>query len=143
MAKDFTFALLTDKTPEEVFQIVCNVRQWWSGLYAESFEGPSDQLHKEFSYRAGEGAHYTKQKLVELIPNQKVVWQVTHSELSFLKHPEEWEGTQLVFDISKKGKQTEVRFTHQGLVPSMECYEACAPAWTMYLQEKLSPLLTA
>lgn len=29
-------------------------------------------------------------------------------------------------------------FTHQGFVPEFECYEACAPAWTQYIQERLT-----
>ena len=67
---------------------------------------------------------------------------VTDSELSFLKNTKEWIGTRIVFEISKKGSQTQLTFTHEGLVPEIECYDSCAPAWSQYLQNKLLPLIT-
>jgi hypothetical protein len=70
---DFTTTLLVAQTPTAVFEAIKNVRGWWSGLYSEEFEGESDKLGDEFSFLAGDGVHYTKQKLVELIPNQKIV----------------------------------------------------------------------
>lgn len=138
---DFTFKLLTEKSPEHVFKTIREVRSWWAGLYNESFTGETHELNDEFSFRAGEGAHYSKQKLVEVIPNKKVVWQITESELSFLEKTDEWVGTKVIFDIAEKDGKTELTFTHQGLTPEIECYDSCAPAWSRYLQDKLLPLL--
>ena len=138
----FTTTLLVDQTVEEVFKAIKNVRAWWSGYYTEEIEGGTEKLNDEFSFRAGGGVHYSKQKLVEVIPNKKIVWLVTDSELSFLKNTKEWIGTRIVFEISKKGSQTQLTFTHEGLVPEIECYDSCAPAWSQYLQNKLLPLIT-
>jgi activator of Hsp90 ATPase-like protein len=139
--KDFTLTLTTERTPQEVFTAITNVRGWWSGYYAEEFMGSTDKLGSEFSFRAGNGLHYTKQKLVEVIPNKKIVWLITESELSFVEKKHEWTGTKVIFDISKKGDKTELVFTHEGLNPEFQCYEACAPSWTQYLQNKLLPLI--
>lgn len=141
--KDFTTSLLVDQSPEEVFNAVTNVRGWWSGLFSESFEGNTEKLHDEFSFHAGEGAHYSKQKLVEVIPNEKVVWLITDGALTFVEKQDEWIGTKVIFDISKKGDKTQLVFTHEGLTPAIECYDSCAPAWTQYVQTKLLPLITA
>ena len=141
MTKDFTFTIFTDQSPEHVFEAVKDVRSWWSGFYNESFSGETKELNDEFSFRAGEGAHYSRQKLVEVIPNKKVVWLVTESELTFLEQKDEWVGTKVIFEISEKSGKTELVFTHQGLTPEIECYDSCAPAWSMYLQEKLLPLI--
>ena len=138
---NFTLTLLTERPMEEVFQAVNNVRDWWSGYYAEEFEGNAEKLNDEFSFRAGGGAHYSKQKLIEVIPNKKVVWLITESELSFLEKKDEWTGTKVIFEISKKGDKTQLVFTHEGLAPEVECYDACAPAWTQYLRNKLLPLI--
>lgn len=140
--KNFTATLVVDQTPEEVFNAVRNVRGWWSGYYSEEIKGDSKELNDEFSFRAGEGVHYSKQKLVEVIPNKKLVWMITESELSFLEKKDEWTGTKVIFDISTKGDKTQLVFTHDGLTPEVECYDACAPAWSQYIQNKLLPLIT-
>ena len=138
---DFTVKLETNRSPQEVFEAVTNVRGWWSGYYSEKITGKMDKLGDVFSFRAGDGAHYSKQKLDVVIPNKKIVWLVTESELSFVDKKYEWTGTKLIFDILEKEGKTELVFTHEGLNPGFECYEACAPAWTQYLQNKLLPLI--
>ena len=143
VTSDFTLTLLTDQSSQEVFQAVNNVRDWWSGYYAEEIEGDTEKLNDEFSFRAGGGLHYSKQKLIEVIPNKKVVWLVTDSELSFLEKKDEWTGSKVIFEISKKGDKTQLVFTHEGLTPEIECYDSCAPAWTQYLHNKLLPIINA
>jgi hypothetical protein len=138
---DFTVTLLADKTPEEVFNAVINVRKWWHGYYSEEIEGNTETLRDEFIFRAGNGIHYSKQKLIEVIPNKKIVWLITDSKLSFLENPREWTGTKIMFNISKKERKTQLVFTHEGLIPESECYDSCSPAWTQYLQNKLLPLI--
>jgi hypothetical protein len=140
-ATDFTITLLADKTPEEVFNAVINVRKWWHGYYSEEIEGNTEKLHDEFIFRAGEGIHYSKQKLIEVIPNKKIVWLVTDSELSFLQNKTEWTGTKIVFEISEREGKNQLVFTHEGLVPEIECYDSCSPTWTRYLQNKLLPMI--
>ncbi|MFZ6664606.1 SRPBCC family protein [Peijinzhouia sedimentorum] len=142
-SSDFTLTLLTDQSPNTVFQAINNVRAWWSGYYSEEFIGNTEELSDEFSFHAGEGLHFSKQKIVELTPNKKVVWLITESKLSFLEKTDEWTGTKVIFEISKEGDKTQLVFTHLGLTPQKECYNNCAPAWTQYLQNKLLQLINA
>lgn len=118
-AGNFTITLLSDKTPEEVFKCILNVRAWWSGYYSEEIDGRTEKLGDEFTFRAGEGAHYSKQKLMELTPNKKIAWLITDSNLSFLDKKNEWTGTKLIFEISEKDNKTQVIFTHEGLAPEL------------------------
>jgi len=141
-ASDFTTTILVDETPTQVFNTIKNVRAWWSGSYGEEIKGNSNKVNDEFSFRAGGGAHYSKQKLVELIPDKRIVWLVTDSKLTFLENQSEWNGTKIAFEISKEKDQTKIVFTHEGLVPEIECYNSCAPAWTQYVQETLLNLLS-
>ena len=86
--------------------------------------------------------HFSKQKITEFIPGKKVVWRVLDSNLSFAKDKSEWNGTDIVFDISEKEGKTEVRFTHVGLVPEYECYGSCSNAWGMLVNGNLRKLIT-
>ena len=138
---DFTLTLTTERTPQEVFKSVTKVRDWWTGFYSEEIEGSTEKPGDEFVFRAGPGLHYSRQKLVEVIPGKKLVWLVTDSELTFLEDKQEWTGTRLIFDNTGKGRITELVFTHEGLNPDIECFDACAPAWAQYLRNKLLPLI--
>jgi hypothetical protein len=134
---DFTTTFLTDQTQEEVFGAINNVGGWWQG----EIKGASKKLNDEFTYRM-EDIHFSKQKVVELIPNKKVVWLVTDSKLSFTKDKSEWTGTKICFEISKAKNKTQVCFTHIGLVPKFECYGDCENAWTQLIQKSLFSLIT-
>ncbi|MBC7399707.1 MAG: SRPBCC domain-containing protein, partial [Mucilaginibacter sp.] len=61
---------------------------------------------------------------------------------NFIKDQNEWKGTKIIFEISKKDNQTQMHFTHEGLVPAYECYEICFDAWTDYIQNSLRNLIT-
>jgi len=136
--KDFTTTILVDNTPEEVFDAINNVRGWWS----EEIDGSTDKLNSEFDYHY-EDVHRCKIKIVELVPNKKVVWSVLDNYFKFTKDKSEWKGTKIIFEIAEKDNKTEMRFTHQGLVPAYECYEICRDAWTGYIQKSLRNLITA
>jgi len=131
--QDFTKTIVTGKAAGEVFGIIKNVRGWWSGLYAEEITGDSERIGDEFSFSAGGGMHYSRQRLVELEPDKKIVWVVTDSNLTFLKKTDEWLNTKISFEITKDGDKTLLTFTHIGLVPKIECYGGCSSAWTQYL----------
>ena len=135
--QNFTTTLMVDQTPKEVFNAITDVRGWWS----EGIEGNTTKLNDEFIFQVKD-VHYSKQKLVEVMPNKKVVWLVMESQMSFLKDKGEWTGTKVIFEISKKGNKTQLAFTHEGLPPEVECYSVCAPAWTQYVQHSLLNLIT-
>lgn len=135
--KHFTISLLADQSPEEVFNAINNVCGWWS----EGIEGNTSKLNDEFIFQVKD-VHFSKQKLTEVIPGKKVVWLVTDSHISFVKNKSEWTGTKIIFEISEIGNKTQLVFTHEGLVPEAECYDACSPAWTEYMQHSLLNLIT-
>ena len=134
---NFSTAFSVDRTPEEVFAAVTNVREWWSG----DIQGDTDTLDAVFTYRYRD-VHRSTQRITELVPNKKVVWEITESYLSFVKDTSEWDGSRVVFEISANGGKTELRFTHVGLTPEGECYEDCSTAWTFYVNNSLRNLIT-
>ena len=86
--------------------------------------------------------HFSKQKLIEIIPNEKVVWLVTDSNLSSFRDKKEWNGTKIIFEIAEINNKTQLRFTHVGLVPKFECYGDCSNAWEQLVQKSLFSLIT-
>jgi hypothetical protein len=135
--QNFTATFSVDQSPREVFDAINNVRGWWSG----EIDGSTDQLGAEFTYQY-QDIHRSTQKITELVPEKKVVWQVLDAQINFVKSKGEWKGTDIVFEITKKGGKTELRFTHVGLVPAIECYGKCAGAWGFYINDSLRSLIT-
>ena len=139
MAKEqnYTTRITVSQTPEQVFAAINNVRGWWSG----EIEGGTDKLGDEFTYRY-EDIHRSTHKITEFVPGKKVVWHTTDSRLSSFKNMSEWNGTDIVFEIATKGNQTELVFTHIGLVPGIQCYGDCSGAWGYFINERLRNLIT-
>tara|TARA_Y100001949_G_scaffold159981_1_gene151277 strand:+ start:195 stop:632 length:438 start_codon:yes stop_codon:yes gene_type:complete len=132
---DYSYEFQTPLSASEVLEILQDIPQWWSGFYNESISGTASQPGDEFSFSAGDGMHYSKQRLVELIPNQKITWLVVESNLSFLQDTQEWNNTQISFELKSNDKGTIVLFTHIGLTSEVECFDSCTDAWTNYLKK--------
>lgn len=132
--RDFTATIEATKRPEDVFNYLTDVSKWWGG---KDLEGESKKLNDEFIIHH-KGAHYSKQKLVEVVPGKKIVWLVTESTLNWLKKDQhEWANTKMIFEISAKGDKTVLHFTHEGLVPEKECYLKCEQGWNMVIKDWL------
>jgi uncharacterized protein YndB with AHSA1/START domain len=135
--KNFTAAFSVDRSPEQVFDAINNVRGWWS----EEIDGRADKLGAEFKFHHKD-VHRSTQKITEFVPGNKVVWHVSDSHLNFVKDKTEWTGTDIVFEITRKNDKTELRFTHVGLVPAFECYGGCSGAWGFLVNDSLRSLIT-
>lgn len=132
----FTISIDTNKTAHEVFEAVTNVREWWS----QTIAGNTEQQGDEFEFEVKD-IHYSKQKLVEVTLDKRVVWLVTEARMTFIEDQDEWKDTKIIFDITTEGDKTKLTFTHEGLTPAIACYEACMPAWTQYIEHSLKQLI--
>jgi uncharacterized protein YndB with AHSA1/START domain len=135
-SNDLTVSLTVNKTPKEVYDAINDVKAWWIG----EISGNSNNVGAEFVYRYKD-FHTSTQKVTELVPNKKVVWHVEDALLSFTENKKEWKGTDIIFEITPKGDSTELKFTHKGLTPKVECFEACSEGWGFYVTKSLNNLL--
>ncbi len=133
--KSYTTTIEVAQSPQFVFKCITNdVAKWWGG---KDLEGNSAKLNDEFIINHP-GAHYSKQKLIEVIPDKKIVWLVTESKLNWLqKDMNEWTNTKMIFEVTTKVDKTVLLFTHEGLVPEKECYAKCEQGWNMVIKDWL------
>ncbi|MFI5718558.1 SRPBCC domain-containing protein [Nocardia sp. NPDC051750] len=144
-----TATLSVDHTPDEVFAAVTDVRSWWS----ENIIGATAALHDEFIFTddikyAGEtarekkGIQFSRFRLTEVVPGERVVWHVVDSYLTFVADQHEWTDTEVVFDITATPEGATLHFTHQGLTAAAsECFEACSLGWKFYIETSLRELI--
>ena len=135
--QNFTTAILVGQSPAEVFKAINNVRAWWS----EDIQGNTDKLNDVWTYHFQDN-HRSKIRVIEMIPDKKVVWLIEENYFKFTKDPNEWTDNKIVFEISKQDGWTQLLFTQIGLVPSYECYNVCRDAWTGFIQKSLQSLIT-
>jgi uncharacterized protein YndB with AHSA1/START domain len=65
-------------------------------------------------------------KVLELIPDTRVVWEVVAG-------PAEWLGTTVSFDIAQDGDWNLVRFKHKGWKEQVDFMHHCSTKWGVFL----------
>jgi hypothetical protein len=135
--QDYNASITVNATAQEAFKTINSVSKWWTA----DLVGSSQKLNDEFTVRFDD-IHVSKQKLIEVIPNEKVVWLVTDSSLNFVEDKHEWTNTKISFEISNQGDKARINFTHFGLVPNVECYDGCVKGWDYFIKGSLFKLLT-
>ena len=137
MSEDYTTAFSVDASPHAVFEAVNNPRRWWS----EEIVGDTEQVGDEFEYHFEE-LHRCTIRVTESVPDRHVEWLVVKNYFSFVQDSAEWTDTTITFDISEVNGKTRLLFTHHGLVPQFECYDACSEGWGNYINGSLQKLIT-
>jgi hypothetical protein len=132
---NFHMAIVVHASPSEALKKITQVNKWW----AKKVKGKSEKLNDQF--RVDFGETFVDFDISQLIPDKKVAWLVTDCNLHWIDNKKEWNGMEVVFDISKKGNATKIDFTHLGLVPSCECYDNCKEGWTEHVGESLKKLI--
>jgi uncharacterized protein YndB with AHSA1/START domain len=97
------------KSTEEVFKHLIDLWKWWP----EEFVGKELQLNLEFELKTGDD-HYFKNKVIEFVPNQKLVWITTESWRRSDQY--DWISTRFIFELTPKSQDTLLRFIYDGVV---------------------------
>jgi uncharacterized protein YndB with AHSA1/START domain len=143
MSTDLTMSFTVEQTPQQVFDAVNDVRNWWSGTIV----GETSALGAEWTYSVPD-LHFSRFRITELVPAERVSWLVLDSHLTFVVDKEEWTGTTVRFEITEEGgpgdsRRTRLTFTHEGLTAEQECYDVCNTAWGQYILGSLRTLIQA
>ncbi|HEX3790398.1 MAG TPA: SRPBCC domain-containing protein [Pseudonocardiaceae bacterium] len=93
---------------------------WWTTNTA----GHADELDGVLEFRFDAGGFDIK--VVELAPDKRVRWEVVGG-------PEEWVGTQVVWDLEQVDDYAIVLFKHQGWREPVEFMHHCSTKWAVFL----------
>ena len=126
---DFTTVLNLPASPDAVSALLTSaagVSRWWGPTEGDGTAGGT--LVTSFGDYG-----VNAMRVLEAGP-ARVAWEPVAPEgTTPTEHTQEWLGTTVEFDIVPAGTGTELRFRHAGLTPQLECWEACAAAWTSFM----------
>lgn len=134
--QDFTASISARITAKEATDRISRVPDWWT----KGFTGLARKAGDTFTVRFGDT--FVDFLVAEVIPEKRIVWQVTDCNLHFISNKKEWNNTKVVWEVSPEHDSTRVRMTHVGLVPTHQCYENCEEGWKFYVGKSLLKLLT-
>jgi len=135
--RDYSRTFVVPQTAQEVYDAIARVTDWWT----INTDGNTKTVGDEFTVQFGD-VHRTTQRITEATPGKRIVWQVTDSNLPWLKDSEEWKGMEVVFEIAPTADGSQLTFTHVGLTPQVECFAQCEKGWDYFISTSLFQLIT-
>jgi uncharacterized protein YndB with AHSA1/START domain len=112
-------------SPEVIYQALTNIdalARWWTTDTRGSGQNVGDTI--EFWF-----ADFCQKFDVKLLePAKRVVWKSPRGQGS-----DEWEDTEISFDLSTDDKQTLVQFRHSGWRASSDFQGHCSMRWAVFL----------
>lgn len=124
------------ESPQEVLAAVTDPRAWWG----EAITGDTRRAGDRFDFEVP-GVHWSRIAVAESGP-ERVIWNVVDARIEYVDEKDEWTGTRIEFTIEPTGDGTRLGFEHRGLMPSLECYDACSVAWATLIRKSLRGLVT-
>ena len=107
----------------DIYQLLttdAGLSKWWT----TDTRGAGD-IGSTIEFRFGGGG--PDFEVIELIPDQVVRWR--HSG----EMPEDWIGSEILFELREEGKQTVVNFSHYKWEQSGEFLAHCSTKWAIFL----------
>lgn len=135
--KDFNSSITAPITPAEAIKKIGNIPGWWGVTFTGSTEKQNDRFTVKMT-----GDSFFNFTVEELVPGKRVVWLVTDCYMPWYSDKKEWTNTRLIFDLREKNGVIEIRFTHEGLTPEVECYKDCESGWVHWIKTSLFSYLT-
>lgn len=136
MSQDYQYSVVAKVSPEDAYNKVARVSEWWNKKSTGKTQKVGD------TFKVDWGQTWVDFKVIEAIPNKRLVWNVENCQLPWLKNQTEWKDTRVIWDLSTADGATEIRITHLGLTPEVECFGTCEAGWNFHVGKSLLMLLT-
>jgi uncharacterized protein YndB with AHSA1/START domain len=114
-------------TPEDIYKALTETEklaQWWTIDTRGSGTTVGDTLEFWFN----KASFCQKFNVKELEPGKRVVWKSPKGQGA-----DQWEGTEVAFDLSTDEKQTFIQFRHSGWRESTDFQGHCSMRWAVFL----------
>lgn len=135
----YTREITVSNEPNAAYQaLTASFDKWWT-TDCNSISSIGDEITFRF------GSTYWVMRATNLVPSNLVELECIeahhlHDGLPSSIHSE-WQGTKLKWKIEGHGGQTKILLVHDGLVPSLDCYDVCEQGWDYFFVYSLKKYL--
>ncbi|SFA95445.1 Activator of Hsp90 ATPase homolog 1-like protein [Poseidonocella pacifica] len=141
-AKNYHASIYVPASQETCFQaLATQMDKWWTQSVDGSLTKVGDKVTARFppdyGYWTFEATSFQRPYRIEMAcidAHHKVEGQPE-------KIDQEWLGTKVVWSINKVGDNTEIRMVHDGLTPTLNCWEICLDGWNQFFKGSLKAFL--
>lgn len=139
MNTNYTREIVVTNTPIEAYKaLTTGFDKWWTtDCNQVSKAGGKITFKFGSSYWVMQANNLVPEKLVEL---ECIEAHHIHDGLSS-SILNEWNGSKLIWEIQKQEEKTKIVLTHEGPLPSLECYKVCEQGWDYFFVNSLKQYL--
>lgn len=139
MSANYTREIIVLNTPSAAYQaLTTDFDKWWTNS-CNTISNIGDKVTFRF------GPAFWVMRANSLVPNNSVELECIEAHHVHDGLPSsiinEWQGTKLKWKIKKIGEKTKIKLTHEGLIPSLDCYEVCEQGWDNFFVNSLKDYL--
>lgn len=139
MDTNYTREIIVSNMPKAAYQaLTTGFDKWWT-TDCTPISVVGDKITVRF------GTTYWVMRANNLVPDSFVELECIEAHHMHEGLPssilDEWQGTKLKWDILKYGDKTKIVIVHEGLIPSLNCYEVCEQGWDYYFVKSLRQYL--
>jgi len=139
MDNSYTREISVSNTPTAAYRALTKEFDKWWTIHCNPISEPGDRITFRF------GPTCWVMRANSLIPDNYVEPECTEAHHIHEGLPSsiinEWEGTMLKWQIQPQGDETKIVFIHDGLMPSLNCYEVCEQGWDYFFVNSLKQYL--
>lgn len=139
MNTSYTREIFVSNKPGMAYKaLTTGFNRWWT-TSCDSISSTGDKITFRF------GPTYWVMRANNLVPDDLVELECIEAHHVHEGLPSsilnEWEGTKLIWKILEHGDKTRIILVHEGLTPSLNCYEACEQGWDYFFMNSLKKYL--
>lgn len=142
LSENYQEKILVSASREDSFHAVATqMDKWWTKTTSGAFEKVGDKLTARFPPDYG---HWTFEASVMNQGNRLEMTCVdAHHKVDGQPKEidQEWLGTSIIWQFETVGDKTEITMTHDGLTPTLNCWDICLDGWNHFFQNSLKAFL--
>ncbi len=126
----YSAIIKTSASPDQAARaIVEDLELWWSTRIErrpDGFKTRFNNSHATFRFEPGKTPYHFN-------------WLCTDANMIIegVDDTSEWVGTRLLWHITSAEAGSEIQMTHQGLTPSLPCFDICVRGWQHFFEISL------